>query len=108
MARSEASVTSLVRDRDSVLECRERNPAARRYRLALNPRLARDLIFVHHLQLRRSRPAGTFERGHRDRQTSVVFNLHGPAQPSRRSENLVSWSATPSLWTPASVQVTPD
>ena len=106
MARSEASDTGLVRDRDFVLGCRERDPAARRHRLALVHRLARSQIVVHHLQLRRSRPAGTFERSPKKLQTSVVFNLHRPAQEPPRSENLVSFRMSPCLWTLASLQVT--
>ena len=107
MARSEASDTGLVRDRDFVLGCRERDPAARRHRLALVARLARSQIVVHHLQLRRSRPAGTFERSHKKLQTSLDFNLHRPAQEPRRSENLVGLEVNPSLWTWALLQVTP-
>ena len=107
MARSEASDTGLVWDRDFVLGCRERNPAARRHRLALVHRLARNQVVVHHLQLRRSRPAGTFESGHLELQTSVAFNRHTAAQEPPRSENLVSREVNPCLWTWASLQVTP-
>ena len=107
MARSEAIDTGLVRDRYFILGCRKRDPAARRHRLALVARLARNQIVVHHLQLRRRRPAGTFDRFLHELQTSVVFNLHRPAQEPRRSENLVRLRVNPCLWTLASLQVTP-